>query len=745
MLQIANAFFKLPGDYLKPGEDEIEGLKRRLDDRLAPPHDSQQFNSTHGVDNEWEIGDCLAQWWRPNFETFMYPFIPAHITKPKECKKLFLVQMPERKVLAVPKNMKLLAIPLFELYDNAARYGPQLSAIPHLLSRFGKCRNHVLQDSIPLPNAAIEASAHNRLEDRSAAQHQILIDIETLKSSILALRTRYNSLSQIARLPDELLAKIFTWNLSMQRKDDAIPWIKVARVCTWWRRVALNCPHLWSFIRKRGTKWLTQIVLPRSGDVPLHINVILFRRQSWEGLWAVLNDIHRVRELKFEDDESAPVRVEKLLASFTSAAPLLESFKFDASRRTVMHELPENLFGGTAPKLTTLKLSRCTIPTSCSFIPQLTRLVLEHFDLENGLSLSQLLTILVRAPNLEKLKLKDPCRLTETDLDPILSPSSHSPIIMNRLRTLVIHGDLPGCVIILSHLKHPTASCLEVILDSWRQTVRNPVILRTFLQEMASCLSSVRHLVITGSEDFYGLEIHGQRQVPAGNNSPFYLEFRYISLEDLKIFLDSLPMAHLNILEVNHEQMSPNFWLSHFGELPLLNTILVKRGGPGFIQALLCGIPEKELDYPTAENVEGHDYSRWELSKDDFGITTSSEQRPLSFVDLKALDIQFWSDRSPSLDTALLANILTARGARGSPLLHLSVSSSTHYSLSADQDVARIREVVDSVEWNVSNGLLRSRSGHRNHNVYQTRRASESHSSEFHESSIADDDERFKW
>lgn len=32
--------------------------------------------------------------------------------------------------------MKLLAIPLFELYDDAARYGPQLSAIPHLLSRF---------------------------------------------------------------------------------------------------------------------------------------------------------------------------------------------------------------------------------------------------------------------------------------------------------------------------------------------------------------------------------------------------------------------------------------------------------------------------------------------------------------------------------------------------------------------------------------------------------------------------------
>lgn len=103
---------------MKPGEDEIEGLKSRLDDRLAPPAGTGQFDTSHGVDNDWEIGDCLAQWWRPNFETFMvmfcdslfvssslmthfyfkYPFVPAHITKPKECKKLFLVQMPERSM-----------------------------------------------------------------------------------------------------------------------------------------------------------------------------------------------------------------------------------------------------------------------------------------------------------------------------------------------------------------------------------------------------------------------------------------------------------------------------------------------------------------------------------------------------------------------------------------------------------------------------------------------------------------------
>ncbi|KAJ3218240.1 hypothetical protein HDU67_006349 [Dinochytrium kinnereticum] len=131
MMQIANTFFKLPGDALKPGEDEIEGLKARLNARLAPGGDQNTEGS-----GDWEIGELLAVWWRPNFETYMYPYIPAHITKPKEMKKIYLVHLPERKLLSVPKNMRLLAVPLFELYDNAARYGPQLSALAHLLSRF---------------------------------------------------------------------------------------------------------------------------------------------------------------------------------------------------------------------------------------------------------------------------------------------------------------------------------------------------------------------------------------------------------------------------------------------------------------------------------------------------------------------------------------------------------------------------------------------------------------------------------
>lgn len=32
--------------------------------------------------------------------------------------------------------MKIIAVSLFELYENSQRYGPQLAAIPHLLSRY---------------------------------------------------------------------------------------------------------------------------------------------------------------------------------------------------------------------------------------------------------------------------------------------------------------------------------------------------------------------------------------------------------------------------------------------------------------------------------------------------------------------------------------------------------------------------------------------------------------------------------
>ncbi|KIY98598.1 Cleavage and polyadenylation specificity factor subunit 5 [Monoraphidium neglectum] len=128
LLQLGNSnFFKLPGGKLKPGEDEVEGLKRKLVTYLSPEDPVLQM--------PWEIGECIGNWWRPNFDTVFYPYVPPHITRPKELKRLFVVPLLERSCFAVPKNFKLVAVPLFELYDNAPRFGPVMAGIPQMLCR----------------------------------------------------------------------------------------------------------------------------------------------------------------------------------------------------------------------------------------------------------------------------------------------------------------------------------------------------------------------------------------------------------------------------------------------------------------------------------------------------------------------------------------------------------------------------------------------------------------------------------
>ena len=106
-----------------------------MTETLGKQADSGTGTATNPKD--WVVEDTIGNWWRPNFEPAQYPYIPPHITKPKEHRKLFLVQLQEKAFFAVPRNYKLVAAPLFELYDNAQGYGPIISSLPQALGRFG--------------------------------------------------------------------------------------------------------------------------------------------------------------------------------------------------------------------------------------------------------------------------------------------------------------------------------------------------------------------------------------------------------------------------------------------------------------------------------------------------------------------------------------------------------------------------------------------------------------------------------
>eukprot|EP01104_Vermistella_antarctica_P011044 TRINITY_DN302_c0_g1_i1.p1 TRINITY_DN302_c0_g1~~TRINITY_DN302_c0_g1_i1.p1 ORF type:complete len:337 (+),score=104.67 TRINITY_DN302_c0_g1_i1:151-1161(+) len=126
------SLMQVPGGSLQPGETDDSGLSRKLISKLSPE------GTIQGDDDElvWEVGPLMCKWWRPHFAREQYPYLPPHITKPRECRKQFVVHMPERYTFAVPSNLKIVAVPLFELYDNPYRYGTLVAAIPQLLSRF---------------------------------------------------------------------------------------------------------------------------------------------------------------------------------------------------------------------------------------------------------------------------------------------------------------------------------------------------------------------------------------------------------------------------------------------------------------------------------------------------------------------------------------------------------------------------------------------------------------------------------
>ena len=55
---------------------------------------------------------------------------------PKECKKIFLVVLPQTCAFSIPSNYQLVAVPLIDIYDNLDRYGAIIEKLPVQLSRF---------------------------------------------------------------------------------------------------------------------------------------------------------------------------------------------------------------------------------------------------------------------------------------------------------------------------------------------------------------------------------------------------------------------------------------------------------------------------------------------------------------------------------------------------------------------------------------------------------------------------------
>ncbi|KAI0066283.1 hypothetical protein BV25DRAFT_1797030, partial [Artomyces pyxidatus] len=99
-------------------------------------------------------------------------------------------------------------------------------------------------------------------------------EFDTVAIFFDSLKARVNAFTSIARLPDEVLARIFevlrdSWRPELGR---SLGWIRAAtHTFRRWRNIALAHPSLWAEINSDvSSKWVTEM-LSRAKSVPLAI------------------------------------------------------------------------------------------------------------------------------------------------------------------------------------------------------------------------------------------------------------------------------------------------------------------------------------------------------------------------------------------------------------------------------------------------------------------------------------------
>ncbi|CDJ42354.1 mRNA cleavage factor-like protein, putative [Eimeria tenella] len=115
-----------------------EVLQQKLSKYLIKPEQNSkrkwvaQQLSTDGPD--LEVGEFLGEWWRGEFDDDLVPYLPPHVTRPKERVRVHQVQLPHRCSFRIPVGFCLTVVPIFEL--SPQRVGLAIGGLSHLIARF---------------------------------------------------------------------------------------------------------------------------------------------------------------------------------------------------------------------------------------------------------------------------------------------------------------------------------------------------------------------------------------------------------------------------------------------------------------------------------------------------------------------------------------------------------------------------------------------------------------------------------
>lgn len=271
-----------------------------------------------------------------------------------------------------------------------------------------------------------------------------------------------NSLSQPTRLPFEILSNVFTCIDDTSRKvfENSIdPSRKsFAHVCGHWRRVAFQCPTLWSTIcvgyRRYGLE-AVQVLLQRSGKSFLTVFVLeLSTEEDGQCFEIVFDELHRIMHIQFAYEvggtswsrlnfsqtlgkrltdiakRPAPVLRYLSLGDMHDIWPAVDDTDRDVELNRAAHAVQ-------FPRLQELRYSNMLFDYAESLlIPSLTHLTIEGWDSMSGLS--TVLRALRRLPLLQRLDLSAKrFGLTDVNAPPFEEDLS---VDLPRLQELVLNN-----------------------------------------------------------------------------------------------------------------------------------------------------------------------------------------------------------------------------------------------------------------------------------------------------------------
>ncbi|KAH6915979.1 hypothetical protein BKA70DRAFT_475518 [Coprinopsis sp. MPI-PUGE-AT-0042] len=558
------------------------------------------------------------------------------------------------------------------------------------------------------------------LTEEEARRVQIDGRIAALEREILDLKAERNSISPIARLPPEILSRIFVAFANLCPKPGSvysrplgprpqgqrtrvaltrrtIQWSVLTEISQQWRNVALACPQLWSHVAFHKPGW-AQLMLQRSKQAPLYINFEEpMLSETYRYAAQALSQVHRLKYLMIRGQTEW---VKDRLRELTSPAPMLERLEL-AARPGYRSEdllLPDNFLAGDAPKLRIVSLDGWQLNSwETPLLEGLTSLRLSSSEIwaPSAPSASLFMDVLEKMPQLAELDLEE--------VFPDLDTASESRVVpLIRLKALTLKASLQQIVSFLAHtIIAPSATialrCLANFNDDVVVFTRLANALRSsWLSSPAFPPStSSSHLGCTAPSTcpFKTLTLHRNSSnifelfcySKTINFSLGLGEVRTLSLEVngntkgvFEGILKGLPLSGLRALNLGCQIEDTE--LDHLSSLPDIESVyLDERSAARFIQCL------KDDHVARPENASG-------IETQQEGVSCF---RSLRYIYLADPDFDHASNID-SVDLDDLLDMLMIRYELGGEIETLKITDALNLD---EHSVGRIGEVCADVDW----------------------------------------------